>query len=595
MLPDPNEKGLYTLEMVKDWTVAERNELRYACQTDLFLLANNVCRNSRQPQLIRKVHGTICDSLIQKYPIPGYDWQTVGDGYTPLETREFRDWSPIKQRVVMSSRNTLKSVLEAVDIVQVILCNPDVRILILSGGMDLAKEILGMARSHFETNNVLGYLFLPFCENIHINAARFTSPARRDDTLRDPTIRAKTFKAAKGGIHPDYIKLDDVTNEKNQATPELVETSIQQYDDIDPLVEPGGYIDFTGTRWAVDDLPEYIKYHGLETEKMTGEKAVLYLCQPVWTVKPVNDPELLPEQRAKLQSERNERQKNNKLTPDDVNLLWPEKLDAKFLWPMYSKNPRKFACQYLLNPEGVTHGCFTRALLDQQIRPIEFCPMPHRSYVVINWDLSGVSGEGDYAVGLVGIWEDTGRLFIIDMVMKKFHSGTEMAHAIVNLYKKYNPDFHRIESANGAELLLGELRSVAALADLDQAFYPGFDPPTNEESAKTTRIMLLPGPLESDLIQFYEGIPDLELLFGQFEKFTTKKTGRKDDGPDCLAQMWEKWRNGISVKAVGYCTPSEAVVDFQSKPVSEMKPDLRAEDGRYADTEFLEGLTTPHV
>jgi len=545
--------------------------------------------------LIPKVHGTICDALIQKYPIPGYDWPTEVDGYVPPETKEFKYWSPIKQRVVLSSRNTLKSVIEAVDIVQIILCNPDVRILLLSGSMDLAKEILGMARAYFETNEVLNYLFPAFCVDIHINAARFTSPARRDETLRDPTIAATTFKSGKGGRHPDYIKLDDVTNEKNQATPELVETSIQQYDDIDPLVEPGGYIDFTGTRWAVDDLPEYIKHHGLESEKMTGEKTVSYFCQPIWKVKVVDDPNLLPEQRAQEQSARNERQKNNKLTPEDVILLWPEKLDAKFLWPQYSKNPRKFSCQYLLNPEGVTHGCFTQALLDQQVRPIEYCPLPHRSYVVINWDLSGVSGEGDYAVGIVGIWEDTGRLFIIDMVMKKFRSSTEISHAIVNLYKRYNPDFHRIESANGAELLAGELRAVAATAELDQAFYPGFDPPTNEESAKTTRILMLPGALEADLIQFYEGIPDLSLLFSQFEKFTTKKTGRKDDGPDCLAQIWEKWRNGISVKAVGYCTPSGAVVDFQSKPIAETKTDPQVEDGRYADTEFLGGLTTPHA
>ena len=42
------------------------------------------------------------------------------------------------------------------------------------------------------------------------------------------------------------------------ATKELVEKCVQQYDDLSPLVEPGGYTDFTGTRWAKEDLPEII-------------------------------------------------------------------------------------------------------------------------------------------------------------------------------------------------------------------------------------------------------------------------------------------------------------------------------------------------
>lgn len=576
-----NPNYLFSILDVEKMSMDEREELKWLCCTDLFFLANNICRssNAKYKPLLRKVHGGICDTLVQKKPgVP------------------FEDWSPIKQRVILSSRGTLKSVIEAVDIVQIILCDPNIRVMVMSGKLGLAKSILRMTRSHFEVNGVLGVLFPEWCAIGRTNVNEFISPARADHTLRDPTIQCATFGSTKAGSRADYIKLDDATNEVNQATPELVEKSIESYDDLDPLVEPGGYIDFTATRWAVDDLPEYIKYNGEQIEKETGRVQVKYFFQPVWTVKKIAEehPDWLPEQISKSQTERDEREKRHRLVPDDVNLLWPEKLTAEFLWPQYVKNPRKFACQYLLNPESATHGVFTHALLVKQTRPLSECPLPHRSLVFINWDLSGVSGKGDFAVGMVGIWEDTGRLYIIDAIIEKFRSSTDICNAIIRLFKKYNPDHHRIESANGAELLSGELRMLAQRAGLDRAFYPGWDPPINEKDAKNTRIMLLPGALEANKIQFFSGIPVLPELYRQVESFTGKMKDH-DDGPDCLAQMWQKWKDSVGPKAVGFLTPSGAVVDFQEPLVSANPDEDPHRDERdNADIEFLQNFTVPH-
>jgi hypothetical protein len=573
-----DENYLFTLADVSALSQTDKAAFTHQVLTDLFFLANNVLRNKNAKPLLRRVHGGICDTLIQKNP------------HKPLE-----EWSPVKERVILSSRGTLKSTIKAADIVQTILCAPNVRILMLSGKLKLAATNLRLARGYFESNEVLGYLFPQFCAGIQINAAEFTSPARTGVTYRDPTIQIATFDAVKAGIHAEYIDLDDCTNEINCATPEQVEKTLEKYDDLDPLLEPGGYKTFTGTRWAVDDLPEVIRRNGEEMEVETGEKHVLYFFQPVWTVKKVADqhPEWSDAQIAVEQAKRDDRNKKHRLDPDEVDLLWPEKLTAKFLWPMYRKNPRKFACQYLLNPEGVSGGVFTHALLLRQTRPLSECPLPHRSIVVINWDLSGISGKGDFAFGLVGVWEDTGRLYIIDAVAEKFQSSTDICWAIVRLFKKYNPDYHRIESANGSELLSGELRTIAQQAGLDRAFYPGWDPPSNEANAKTARIMLLPGALERNQIQFFSGIPCLQEIYKQCEKFTGK--GKyKDDGPDCLAQMYEKWKNGIGPRAVSFLTPSENVVDFQEPLVPKKEDEDPHRDERaYADIEFLQGFTMP--
>jgi predicted phage terminase large subunit-like protein len=588
-----HEDYVFTLKDIEAASEEERNIYRYACQTDLFWLANCVLRSPRAKPLLPAVHGGICETLIQKYPTSNLAYTS---GYEPAIVKPLEEWSPVKERVILSSRGTLKSTLEAADIVQIILCEPNVRIILMSGKIGLAKSILRMARGYFESNDVIQALFPQFCDGIKINANEFTSPARHDVNYRDPTLQIATFGSVKAGIHGEYIKLDDATNEINQATPELIEKSIAQYDDLDPLLEPGGYVDFTGTRWAVDDLPEYIRVKGEEMESETGRKHVLYFFQPIWKVKKVEDPLLSPVQLAKLQNERDEREKKHLLVPNDVDLLWPEKLTSEYLWPKYRKNPSNFAKQYLLNPESVITGCFTHSLLVRQTRPISECPMPHRSITVINWDLAGISGKGDFAVGVAGIWEDTGRLYIIDAIVEKFRSSTDICNAIIRFFMKYNPDFHRIESANGSQLLSGELRRIAEEADLERTFFPGWEPPINEESAKTTRIMLLPGALENDKLQFFSGIPDLQELYKQFEKFTGK--GKyKDDGPDCIAQMYQKWKGSISPKSIAYVTPSGAVVDFQSDlPVSESKDiDIHADERMNADIDFLSGFTVPHT
>ena len=586
---DVNE--ILTRQQVELCNDEEKDKLRYRCQTDLFWLNNNVLRSHKSKPLLPRVHGGICNILVSKFPTSNYGYA----GEVPGEIKPLEEWSLVKERVILSSRGTLKSTIEAGDIVQAILCEPNIRLLLLSGKLGLAKTILRMARGYFESNEVLAQLFPQWCYDIQVNAAEFTSPARHEVNYRDPTVQIATFGSVKGGIHAEYIKLDDCTNEINSATPEQVEKTIESYDDLDPLLEPGGYIDFTGTRWAVDDLPEYIKTKGEEMEEETGRKHVLYLFQPIWTVKKIDDPNLSPAQAVKLQAERDDRDKNHRLTPDEVNLLWPEKLTAEWLWPKYRKNPRKFACQYLLCPEGVTNGVFTHALLLRQTLPLSYCPLPHRSIIVINWDLSGLSGKGDFAVGIVGIWEDTGRLYIIDVIIEKFRSSTDICNAIIGLFKKYNPDFHRIESANGSELLSGELRIIAQKAGLERAFFPGWDPPTNEENAKNTRIMLLPGALERNQIQFFAGISCLHELYKQCEKFTSK--GKyKDDGPDCLAQMYEKWKDSIGPKAIAYLTPSDNAVSFQSEPLAPQKEetDPHADERQNADIEFLQSFTAPH-
>ena len=565
---------LLVIEDVKTYSPEQIAQVKKWCQTELYFLANNVLRNRRDKRakpLIPRVHKTICDTLIPCDP-----------------DKDYPEWDTVKEVVILAFRGSMKSMLEAAFIVQIILCCPNIRILILSGKLDLAQTVLTLARGYFEKNEVLQYLFPEFCCGIKINADKFTTPARSGVDYRDPTIALATFDSTKAGIRADIVLMDDCTNEINCATPEYIEKTVEQYDDLDPLIEPGGYKVFTGTRWGVDDLPEIIRQRGEEMEKETGINTVRYLNQPVWKVKSAPD--------AKTQLDRDDRERRGKLDPEEVELLWPEKLNAKFLWPMYRANRRKFACQYLLNPESVSNAVFKREQLVRQTRPITEQPPPHKSDIFINWDMAGLSGKGDWSVGMVGVWGHDGRLFLIDCVMEKFGSSAHAVNAIVGLFIKWAPVAkYRIEDACGAKFLSGEITRTAQEAKIQHPFFIDWGVPEKEKDAKTIRIRELASALDKDMIRFYSGMPNLQEIYNQFEKFTGK--GKyKDDGPDCIAQMYTAYRDQIRAVGIKYLTPSGNPVEFEPEfdryhIKKDEEVDLHNEELANADADWLSSFT----
>ena len=557
------ENGVLAVKDLIALTKLEVEDLRFRCQTELFFLADVVLRNKKDPPLVPEVHGTICSQLLNKHPV------------VPLE-----QWSNIKERVILSSRGTLKTTIESADIVQSILCYPNVRILILSGKLDLAKSILGLVRGHFESNEVLQFLFPDWCKvSLSSSSEWFTSSARKGVNYREPTISISTFDAVKAGGHFDQLICDDITNEVNNSTSEQTEKTIQQYDDLAPLLEPGGYITFTGTRWAEDDLPEVIRQRGEEYEREYGVKKVTYFCQPAWTLRTC---EIATEQIALL-----EREKAGKLDPKDVILLWPQKLTAKYLWPMYKSNFQKFSCQYLMDPSAAKIGSFTKNLLERSVRAMSDCPLPHKSWSFQNWDLAGVSGKSgvDYSLGISVLWEDTRRMFIFDCVMERFTSSTKKCWAIINFHKKHNPLKCRIEDSNGSRNLEGELLALSKQAGVNLNIE--WVPPENKNDAKTRRVMDLVDPMEKGLVQFYERLPHLEEIKRQFLKFTPKSK-KLDDGPDCVAQLWQQYNMQIHPAAIERMQPS-------NRPLIWTVPEVVTDDLENADINWLRTGTVPHA
>ncbi len=575
------------LAEVRTLSSDKQAQLRRDCQTNLRFLVNCVLRPDSRKfiSLSERCHGRMIDTFLRMEP-----------GVT------FDQWSPVKERITLASRGIIKSTMGAGFLTQAVLCDPDIRILVVSGKMSLCETILESARKPFFSNEVLTYLFPEWAveEEEDLGAKDFFLCPRRnhDLNLRDPTMSVATFDSVKAGGHFELIFFDDCTNEINNSSLEMAEKNEQHYDDTDPLVEPGGYRHFMGTRWAPDDidLPQVLKRRGEVHEEETGEKNTTYLALPAWTLR---EGATYEEKEAII-----ERDRRNQLHPEDVILTWPEKLSSKVLWPKYRANPVKFNMQYLLRYTGsFLVESFPRDLLLRNTRPFaEGMPAAHDRWLAINWDLSGIhSGvrpkrTSDFTCGLAVMFElSTRRVFVYDAVLEVFSSSTDMARAIVQFYARQlriaAVGICGIEDTLGARMLQGEINMIAQ--QLKVPIVINWNRIEMVANSKAMAIAKLSGAMKSGKVQFSSALPQRDEIFRQFEKWTPNAKRRKDDAPDCLAQIWKRYSDQIGPGTVPVLQPSDQPL-FAPDGAPDV-PDPHADERENADITWLQSMTVPHA
>ena len=596
------------------------DRVRLRCQKDLRFLVNCVLRpNAKQFQpMVEKVHGKIIDHFPQLDP--DVRWE---------------EWDKREEFVVMASRGMLKSTIGAAFLTQAILCYPDIRILIMSGKIEKAQSILAVARKPFLTNQVIRFLFPDWAiEDDSIRAEDFTTPKRNDELdLRDPTMSCASFDSIKAGGHYELILLDDATNEINSSTPENVEKTHETYGETDELIEPHGYRVFLCTKWLDDDLPEYIRKKGAEDATASGLETVSYFVLPAWTLR--------TDGTAHQIEQRREREKLGVLKPEDVNLTWPEKLNAEFLFKRYRRNRADFYKHYLLDASIEQTASFTEETLNHQTRPnteVLNIPMHNRS-VVVYWDFASVfsgrrrKSKSDFSCGIVVVFENsTGKMWVVDCVLAHFNSGREIATAMVKLHQaaRYWGKVvgHGAENASGAQNLESQIYEIAKEMNVTLPTIVWQTPP-NAPNAKNVRIAMLAAAMKGDPPRHFGNVflcsnmPYIDDVRMQFEKWriNAKSTSSQhDDAPDCIAQVLQYYRPLIRPLSVDPLRPDAPVLDWVDEgptvapeginpttgrpwaaPVVKTatgevaEPDYHAEEAENADFEWLNSFTSPHA
>lgn len=159
------------------------------------------------------------------------------------------------------------------DMVQWILCYPDVRILIGSGTRDNAIAILGSVKSHFQYNEIIRFYFPELCPEDRKAAEfgskdEFTCPGRRDKTIKEPTVSVASPDSTVASRHFELCHFDDLVNETNSRTKDGINQVNHWFSMTNPLIEVDCYRTVTGTRYDYSDLAGIILGENYSNEQM---------------------------------------------------------------------------------------------------------------------------------------------------------------------------------------------------------------------------------------------------------------------------------------------------------------------------------------
>lgn len=461
-----------------------REQIRHGCMTDLFFLGKLLGYN-----LDERVHGPICGFFVHKKP---------GTALTKQD--------PIKQRLLLYPRGHFKTTLDMIDCIQWILVEPNVRILLMSGTLELTERMIHEIKSHFTGNGPLRTYFPEFCAPLGAELGlrdSFTSPARTRTWVREPTVSTSTAESIKAGSHYDVIKVDDLVNEVNSQTKDQIEKTIQSFHYTTPLLDPGGYRDVIGTRYDYSDLYGTI---------LDGDnKSWLILQRPCWQVMDDGKKDLLFPERFCTDQDLD----SSKLNLDQVQ----------------RENPYLFNCQYLNNPVPTDTQHFTPQLIMQRTIPDAQIPRGLRYF--ITWDLGYSNKEvADWSVGAVGGYDSQGRLFVIDLVRGRY-TPSQLVDVIIGSYQKWGL-IRRIgiEASAGAPLLQAAIdmkaRNLRTYLPVDWLKVKNF------KGSKLERISSLEGLLQAGKLWFRAGLTNYESMLMEMTRFPKYKN---DDIPDAISML----------------------------------------------------------
>ena len=559
--------SVLTLDALKTFTKAQRNQIKRLIQTDVFWAAQHIFRDPKNLPL-EDCHRKICDALVQ--PNPHVD---------------ISQWDPTKERAILCFRGCGKTTIDVGHTVQIILSAPDCRLLFVGGTVTHAQRKMQAVRDIFNCNAVIQHLF-PSFTNVSAKLGTFTTPARTTTSVKEATITCASFRSSTASGHYDWLKLDDAINDQNQRTDAAVAKSLDSFDNLSPLLEPDTYTDFIGVRFDAQDIPARMAIRSID-----NRTPLIWIEIPVFQLKEGDDVAA--------------RHKANKLNLDtDVTFTWGRKWNAKTLKLPYSKP--NFRENYLLEleiPESeVTVQPITTELLKSWCTtalPDVFTEIP-----VANADLASVSERGTDCCGVVsGYWNLASQTLTITRAFnKKFTEESDFLKQTWYLYDdlrigRTNRIRFRVEQAKEERGLWDEkFTAIQIAAEFLQV-----------ESSKDARIWKLFDAMRAGKVRFDASLsasPIWTDVLTQFVgyKFSQSHSHAKDDLVDSTAQLYEFCLTITAAEPAPFHTRNVREItmfgqefgDSSFDGVHTLPKDAPQHDEAfYADTDFLKRFTVP--
>ena len=500
-------------------------------------------------------HSQLFAQFLQKRP-------GVGIVLSDLETH-------FKKTMILWPRGLFKTSSIIVEIVQLILNYPNIRICFLTGGDQRAKRQCARVKRVFERpTKRFKMLFPEFCVHSVRNkkivdetdprawsdepaklgtAHEFTVPCRTNDTFAEPTFAISTARSVKAGSHFDVIIIDDLVNEQNYRSAKALEKCYQDYIDICPLLEPTGFILMTGTRYSFGDTYQRIQEMAQEEEKQLGKTIWKFSIRDCWSMGCQNCVHTdvyhdyainIAEPPCRVCKCPGFKSRGNK------GVLFPETRThdgrsightLEFLeGERLRLGPEFFANQYENRPIAADSQTFTETLIGgQTLFRVEQLPAYAQSVTFGVGDLAYVGQEGrDYSVIYICRMFQ-GQIFIIDCIFGNWDSHAVAENTVLALLK-HRPSVFYYEKFNGWEAYNNVITAYAATKGLLKVPIQ-WEKGSQAANAKLIRIGAVKGPLQQKRLWFFADMPGYQLMVNQLVKWP--KLGRHDDFADCVGMV----------------------------------------------------------
>jgi len=519
----------YSISWRDQITFIEFLALRHVCKTDALQL------------------GLILGKDFHEYPDgPHAAWRDFYPKFNPtLRPRytqeQMKGWlaaqDPVKDRLLMASRNAYKSSWNIVWLLTAVLSCPDIRLLIVSETNKLSKGFIRGFRSYWEVANKreptrFQQLFpehvIPPGDGSTLN---FESPMRTLNLIQY-TAESTSMESTVAGQRADIIVFDDPISDKNTGTEDTREKGTQTFDATQKLREVGGYTIVIGTPWHPEDLYATL-IRRASADESESEKMQIRI-DPAWIVKP----------HARHKQLR-------QLEEQDVELLFPSRLTWKFLQKELRANENFFRSQNLcefVSEDDQIKVTFTDDDLRARLKGITAFDSSPRIFTILAVDPSlSVARYADFsalAVIRTHQYENRTIAFVVDVVLERMKQ-SELAVRIVEMIQRHRADRAVIEKTGPWMDLQGHIQNAALIRSVIlphihwKQTQGGIGGPSIK--SKAARIKGLEVLLAENRLYFAYGNWN-DVVFNQFVKFdgvSRSNNTRKDDAPDAIAMGCE--------------------------------------------------------
>jgi phage terminase large subunit-like protein len=174
----------------------------------------------------------------------------------------FLESQPVR-RLWLWSRGFFKtSLITEAHSTWLIVNNPNIRLLLVSWTLDVAKKPLAAIRNHFITNSDFRYFFKEFCPvpnsegKIEFGTTENFTVPNRTKGYKEPTLMCAGVGTNITGLHFDWMKIDDLVTKDSVTNDVQVQASKDYYSLLRPIFDNPTFPreDIIGTIYHFNDL-----------------------------------------------------------------------------------------------------------------------------------------------------------------------------------------------------------------------------------------------------------------------------------------------------------------------------------------------------